>query len=44
MIADVETDKANHGTRKLRKKGYYFYIAANEGDAVPVNGISSNCR
>lgn len=38
MIADVETDKA---TMELENydKGTLLYIAANEGDAVPVDGI-----
>jgi pyruvate dehydrogenase E2 component (dihydrolipoamide acetyltransferase) len=38
MIADVETDKA---TMELENydKGTLLYIAANEGDAVPIDGV-----
>ena len=38
MIADVETDKATMELENY-EKGILLYIAANEGDAVPVNGL-----
>lgn len=38
MIADVETDKATMELENY-EKGVLLYIAANEGDAVPVDGL-----
>ena len=38
MIADVETDKATMELENY-EKGTLLYIAANEGDAIPVDGL-----
>mgnify|MGYP000734178748 CR=1 FL=1 len=38
MIADVETDKATMELENY-EKGVLLYIGANEGDAVPIDGL-----